>query len=913
MESYFGDTVPLIGLSEVNHDSIPPRSVIISTIESEDPILSTINEEQMRSVKTITDRASLILWVCHANFMAGVNPEFAPVLGLSRAVMLEQPSLRFAVFDVDNTLANTGHTAHNACKIVDQLIKNHDPELELSQKEQIIHSNRWEPFEELNTQFHLKQNRELLEMPIQKAGCFQLQISHPGQMDTIHYVSSKHSTPLPDDHVEIEVKSVGINAKDIYVLSAKVDTQNTSCSCECAGIIINMGSYVVGLQPGDRAVAMAPGHFASRERLPQWAVCKLEHNEDFTTASTIPIAFSTAIYGLIYRANLQSGESILIHSAAGGVGLAAIQLAKHIGAENFATVGNELQSQFLVNEFGLDPTRIFNSRDALFLPAIMKATDGNGVDVVLNSLTGELLRSSFEACADFGRFVEICKRDILDHGSLNTVTFGKNVSFMAFDLSNLFYSQKRGHHSLWQKLLVESMNLIRQGIAKPCSTIETFRASEVTQAFRHFSLGTRTGKVAVSFQDSTDRILVQPRRYETTLPPNKSYLMVGCLGGLGRSISKWMISRGARSLVFIGRSGLKKPEAKILVNGARKQGVHVEVIQGDVSKYDDVEKYIQQAPFPIGGVIHAAVGLSEALWSSMSPTSWHTSIAPKARGSWNLHNALEKDGRDSLLDFFIVTSSISGTVGTATEGNYCAANSFLDAFARYRKRLGRPAISIGYGMIAEVGYLHEHPDIEALLKRKGVHSITEDKLLQILDLAIAHQSPSNSASHYGDFVDAHILTGIEFSGLKEQRDRGFEGDNHVLADPRACLLAAAFTRSTHSHSSNRVAPFTSHSLPPEVAKVLASGGSTASVFDAVQGIVANKIANLILLPVEQLGREQKLGEYGIDSMLAAEFRTSIFHVLEVDVPFMTLLDKQTSVRSLTEIIVAELESRKETT
>ena len=363
--------------------------------------------------------------------MAGVNPEFAPVLGLSRAVMLEQPSLRFAVFDVDNTLANTGHTAHNACKIVDQLIKNHDPELELSQKEQIIHSNRWEPFEELNTQFHLKQNRELLEMPIQKAGCFQLQISHPGQMDTIHYVSSKHSTPLPDDHVEIEVKSVGINAKDIYVLSAKVDTQNTSCSCECAGIIINMGSNVVGLQPGDRAVAMAPGHFASRERLPQWAVCKLEHNEDFTTASTIPIAFSTAIYGLIYRANLQPGESILIHSAAGGVGLAAIQLAKHIGAEIFATVGNELKSQFLVNEFGLDPTRIFNSRDASFLPAIMKATDGNGVDVVLNSLTGELLRSSFEACADFGRFVEIGKRDILDHGSLNMVTFGKNVSFMA--------------------------------------------------------------------------------------------------------------------------------------------------------------------------------------------------------------------------------------------------------------------------------------------------------------------------------------------------------------------------------------------------------------------------------------------------------------------------------------------------
>ncbi|KAI1142338.1 polyketide synthase [Hypoxylon sp. FL0543] len=908
MASYFGCTIPLIGMSEVNEENIPSRSIVISTIESKDPILSTISEEQMRLVKTLTNRASLILWLCNADFMSAKAPEFAPILGLSRAVMLEQPSLRFAVFDVDDTTTNTDVTAHNACKIIDQLIRSPDPEFELSQKEQVIHSARWEPLDEWNAQFRLKQYEGLLEVPIEEAGRCQLCISHPGQMDTIHFVSKEYTELLPEDHVDIEVKSVGINAKDLYVLSAKVDTREATCSCECAGLVINVGSNVVGLKPGDRVVAMAPGHFATHERLPQWAVCKLEDNEDFTTASTIPIVFSTAIYGLIYRANLQPGESVLIHSAAGGVGLAAIQLAKHIGAEIFATVGSESKKEFLVKEFGLDPDRIFNSRNTSFLPAIMKATDGNGVDVVLNSLTSELLRSSFEACADFGRFVEIGKRDILDHGSLDMSTFEKNVSFVAFDLSNLFYSQKQAHRALWQKLLVESMNLIREGNARPCSPVETFRASEITQAFRYFSLGTRTGKVTVSFQNSADLIRVKPRRYETTFSPNKSYLMIGCLGGLGRSISKWMISRGAKSLVFLGRSGLTKPEAKILVQDLRKRGAHVEVVQGDVSKYDDVEKTIQQAPFPIGGVIHAAMGLSESLWASMSHASWHTSIAPKVRGSWNLHNALERGGRDSLLDFFIVTSSISGTAGTATESNYCAANSFLDAFARYRNRLGRPAISVGYGMIAEVGYLHEHPDIEALLKRKGIHSITEEELLQILDLAIAHQSPTTWTPHYDGLVGAHVLTGIEFIGLKEQRDRGFEGGNHVLADPRASLLAAAFERSTRGSSGAAVSA--SHILPPEVAKVLASGGSIASVFDAVQNIVAKKISNLILLPVEQLKPEQKLGEFGIDSMLAAEFRTSIFHALEVDVPFMTLLSKQTTVRMLTEIIMEGLESRK---
>ncbi|KAK8062318.1 hypothetical protein PG997_014415 [Apiospora hydei] len=902
--SYSGRSMPLIGISEVNENTIPAGCMVVATIEIEAPMISTISEEQMSLMKVMTNRASLILWICHAGFIAGENPEYAPVLGLSRAVMLEQPSLRFAVLDIDDVETNIENTAHNICKVVDQLMTTRDAELELSQKDQVIHSARWEPLDGLNSQFRLKQDEGLLEVPIEEAGPCQLHISHPGQMDTIHFISRDYPEPLPADQVEIEVKSVGMNAKDLYVLGAKVDTRDISCSCECAGLVLNVGSGVTHLRPGDRVVAMAPGRFATHERLPHWALCKLEEDESYVEASTIPIVFSTAIYGLNHRAQLKRGESVLIHSAAGGVGIAAIQLAKHIGAVVFATVGNDSKREFLVREFALDPSHIFSSRDTSFLPAVMAATGGKGVDVVLNSLTGELLRSSFEACADFGRFVEIGKRDILDNGLLSLRTFEKNVSFTAFDLSNLFYSQRTDHHGLWQALLVESMDMIRKGIAKPCFPIETFSASEITQAFRYFSQGTRMGKVTVSFEDRSDHIRVKPQQYQTLFSPKKSYLMIGCLGGLGRSISKWMVARGARSLVFLGRSGLEKQDAKVLVGDLRAQGVHVEVVQGDVSSMQAVEMAIQHAPLPIGGVIQAAMGLSEALWSEMSHKSWHTSISPKVCGSWNLHHALERDGRDSQLDFFVMTSSISGTVGTATESNYCAANAFLDAFARYRNRLGRPAVAIGYGMIAEVGYLHEHPDIEALLKRKGIHSITEDELLQVLDLAIASQSPSAWEPHYDGLVGAHILTGIEFIGLKEQRDRGFEGDNHVLADPRACLLTAAFERS--SSASVGGSAVAGHGLPPEVAKALVEGGSATPVVEAVQAVVANKISNLILLPVEQLRPEQRLGEFGIDSMLAAEFRTTIFHVFAVDVPFMTLLDPKVSVRDLTDIITDSL-------
>ena len=185
------------------------------------------------------------------------------------------------------------------------------------------------------------------------------------------------------------------------------------------------------------------------------------------------------------------------------------------------------------------------------------------------------------------------------------------------------------------------------------------------------------------------------------------------------------------------------------------------------------------------------MGLSEALWSAMSTESWHNSICPKVRGTWNLHSALRDRGRDAQLDFFVMTSSISGTVSTATESNYCSGNAFLDSFARFRNSLGLPAISVGLGMISEVGYLHEHSAIEALMRRKGIHAIDEDELLQIIDLALTNQHPTIWKPHYDNLVSSHLLTGFEFIGLKAQREQGFEGDNHVLADPRAALFAAA--------------------------------------------------------------------------------------------------------------------------
>ena len=287
----------------------------------------------------------------------------------------------------------------------------------------------------------------------------------------------------------------------------------------------------------------------------------------------------------------------------------------------------------------------------------------------------------------------------------------------------------------------------------------------------------------------------------------------------------------------------------------------------------------------------------------MTSKNWHTSIGPKVKGTWNLHNALR--GRDSQLDFFLITSSISGSVGTATESNYCAANTFLDSFARYRRSLNLPATSLGLGMISEVGYLHEHPEIEALLARKGIHAINEEEMLQIVDIALTHNVCSNMTDS-GHFAEAHILTGLEVIGLQKIRDKGFEGGSHVLDDPRASLIARALNSSDSSGATATEGSQSSH-LPPEIVDALAKRGEDGegdhALLDAAEAVLARKICNLLLLSEEQLSPQTQLADFGMDSMLAAEFRTFVFNTFAIDVPFLTLLDKTTSVESLAKLVM----------
>ncbi|KUI73219.1 Polyketide synthase-nonribosomal peptide synthetase [Cytospora mali] len=902
-----GVTAKRVLFSSVEDAATFKSATVISLLEARSPLLAGLTDDEMRRLKLLTDNVKNLLWVTSGDVLDGKVPEMGLAAGLSRALMLEQPSLRFMVYDVDSSSRNPSRTAHNLVQVL-TTSQAAGSESEYVEKEGSVHVARFLPDTKLNGLFRLAQGTESVDTTLGEiSGPIQLAVSHPGQFDSIHFREIEIPASLAEDEVRVSVKAVGLNAKDLYVLAGKVDTPGATCALEFAGVIEQVGSGVTDLVNGDRVVVMAPNHFRSTEIVPSWAATKLLDDEDFSTVSTAPLVFATALYALQNRASLQAGESVLIHSGAGGVGIAAIQVANAIGAEVFTTVSTEDKKNFLVEKLGVKAENIFTSRDASFTDDILKATDGRGVDVVLNSLTGDLLRASWRCVGQFGRFVEIGKRDLLDSGRLEMDQFLRNATFSAFDLSEIYLEGKAKNRAafqrLWKKLLDQVVSLMRAGTIKPFSSFEAnqvFDVSEIPSALRFFSSRNRIGKVAISMENATSPLRVQPLRYATRLSSDKSYIMIGCLGGLGRSLSRWMLGRGARKFVFVGRSGTDKPSARRIVEDLTAAGAECTVVRGDVVNYDDVKKAVDAVQGKIGGVVQAAMGLNEALFTTMPNKYWHTGIDPKVIGTWNIHNAIQSEGKDSELEFFLMTSSVSGSVGTATESNYCAGNHFLDMFARHRRSQGRPALAIGFGMISEIGYLHDNPEIEALLLRKGIQAINEDEFLQITDLAMARPM---ELPHVWDVSAAnHVLTGLEPFGFMELRRKGFEVTNLTFNDPRALVLAGVLDSDADAALKQQ-----DGSLPAEVAKAMDEEGAT--LVDAVQQHIKVRFGNLVLTPADKVPPQKPLAEFGMDSMIAAEFRTWFFQAFKFDVPFLELLSKTVTVSSLAKMVAEDIEAR----
>lgn len=381
---------------------------------------------------------------------------------------------------------------------------------------------------------------------------------------------------------------------------------------EVSGIVSRVGSNVKNVAVDDRVVGVAlDGAFSTKAVVDSVLCTTLPESFSFEEAATIPCVYATALYALYTVGQLTSETSVLIHSACGGIGHAAVALCKAVGAEVFVTVGSEAKAQYAMDTYGLPRSRIFHSRDESFVADVMRETNGRGVDVVLNSLSGKLLHASWKCVAEFGKLIELGKRDLVGFGKLDMEPFLMNRSYCCVDLAHMIQKKPKQVG----KILDQVMDMCRDGRIKPMESITLFEAADIEQTFRHLQKGDHIGKAVVRIPADASLIPSTNAVTATKLDSEATYLLTGGLGGLGRAIAVWMAEHGARNFVFLSRSAGTTASDREFLHELRSMGCTAAAVAGKAQDMDAVKSAIALAPSPIKGVIHMAMVLrvSDAL------------------------------------------------------------------------------------------------------------------------------------------------------------------------------------------------------------------------------------------------------------------------------------------------------------
>jgi NADPH:quinone reductase-like Zn-dependent oxidoreductase len=478
-----------------------------------EPFLHHPTEESYNKVRSLLTTVRGVLWVYQEDCRTPAAAEAGFVLGLARTVRNENPLILFATLglDLDPKLSRKPWDAAAFDTIVKVLaasfrstVDSNCGDLEYRERQGVVEIPRivYDPHVNASDAAELGHTVHTQEPLYQIDRRFHLEVEIPGLLDSLHFVEEKNTkSVLPDEFVELDVKSCGVNFRDVMVATGHID--QAELGTECSGIITAVGSGVKHLKLGDRVFGWAANTYAQIIRCPAAGLHVMPDGLTFAAASSLPNVYCTVIYALVDIANLRTGEIVLIHAAAGGVGQAAIMLCQHLGAEIFVTVGTLTKKTFLMEKYGLPEQNIFFSRDESFAEHVMARTNGSGVDVILNSLAGEQLRHSWDCIAPFGRFLEIGKRDMTLNTRLEMKPFFRNVIFASIDMVLV----RDCRIEMIQRLLSETCKLLDQGAIVPVQPLHIVSFANIEVAFRKLQNGQEYGKF-VAIPSASDVVKV---------------------------------------------------------------------------------------------------------------------------------------------------------------------------------------------------------------------------------------------------------------------------------------------------------------------------------------------------------------------------------------------------------------------
>jgi phthiocerol/phenolphthiocerol synthesis type-I polyketide synthase C len=539
--------------------------------------------------------------------------------------------------------------------------------------------------------------------------------------------------PPGPDQIELEVEACGLNFIDVMKsLGVYPDTAAGAdlLGGECVGRVTAVGDAVNGLAVGDRVVACAFGALASHVLARAGHARRIPDTLSGTDAAAMPMVLCTAWYGLNDVAGLSSGETVLVHSAAGGLGLAALQVARVLGAEVIATAGTEEKRSYLR---GLGIRHVFDSRGTTWAEDVREATGGRGVDAVLNSLAGVAIDQGLDVLAEDGRFIEVGKKDVFSGRSVSLAAFAKGITLAAVDLAGLLARRPQR----FARLFNDVWDLVEQGSLGTLPTA-VYPFGEAVEALRTLSRGSHIGKFALHDPATAPAAEPEPLR-DGRLRPDATYLITGGLGALGLSLAERFAALGAGSLLLLGRSA-PAAEAAARIEALRSGGTPVRTAQVDVADRAALESVLAQARLelpPLRGVVHAAGLLDDATILTMTPGQLEHVLAPKIDGARHLDAATAAD----RLDLFVLFSSATTLLGNPGQAAYCAANSYLDALAEARRARGLPGLSVQWGPFADIGLAAADEARGARLAGHGMDGFTAAQAWDALEHFLGRDRP----------------------------------------------------------------------------------------------------------------------------------------------------------------------------
>ncbi|HKM61646.1 MAG TPA: SDR family NAD(P)-dependent oxidoreductase [Acidisphaera sp.] len=703
---------------------------------------------------------------------------------------------------------------------------------------------------------------------VAEVSAVRLQTGSPGAMAGFDWVEARRRDPEAGE-IEIEITAAGLNFRDVMLASGLLDDDvlddglaGAVFGFECAGRVLQVGQDVTHLRPGDAVMGFGRESFATHLTANARVFTRIPDGIATAAAATIPVAFVTAWYSLVHMAQIQPGEWVLIHGAAGGVGLAALQIARLRGARIAATVSSP-EKRALVAAFGAE--KIYNSRSTAFLDKI-RAEIG-GVDVVLNSLAGEAMQASLKCLKPFGRFIELGKRDYVLNTSVGLRPFRRNLSYFGVDLDQLLAANL----PLVERLLAELVTQFAAGALSPLP----HRAFDWHEAGRAFQLMQSAGQVGKIIVRPASRPIATRVARVAFHPGPGVHLVVGGAGGFGFEAASWLAERGAATIVVASRRGAIEPHLQARADAIRATGTTLLVETLDVTDAAAVTALIDRLTCSharLAGIIHAAMVLDDGLIAGMDPARVRAVLAPKTCGADNLDRAT----RGAALDYFVAFSSVAAMVGNPGQGAYVAANGYLQGLMARRRAAGLPGLAVGWGAIADAGILTRAPAVAANLSRlAGIEAMQSRAALSHLETLLAQPGENPPTTYCALFRPGETLQRLK-----------------LLQTPTFAELFAG---------GDGIAP-----IEMDLAARIA-GRSEGDARALVAALLAAEVARIFRLPPEDIEMTRPLDELGLDSMMSLDLRMSIEKRFGIELPVVAI-SAGVSVNDVAARLIAGLRS-----